>query len=67
MIDSRGIPALYRDNSVEVDSGTVVRSPLIRTLAPVVKFFRSRAGAHMRLTERLLLSYVAAGHLPPRV
>lgn len=32
------------DSGVEVDRDLVQRSPLVRTLGPIVGFFRSRAG-----------------------
>lgn len=33
------------DNGVEVEESVLQRSPLVRTLSPVVGFFRSRAGS----------------------
>ncbi|CAM9139519.1 unnamed protein product [Ascophyllum nodosum] len=50
-------------NDVEVDEGVVRRSPLVKTLAPLVGFLRSRAGSY-----GAMLGYVAftlSQHITP--
>lgn len=43
--------SLRLEDGVEIDQELVSRSPLLRTLAPVLRFFRSRAGESVLILQ----------------
>eukprot|EP00752_Nemacystus_decipiens_P002280 g2160.t2 len=60
---SLGDRSLTLESGVDIDESLVSRSPLVRTLAPVFRFFRSRAGLY-----GMMLGYVAftlSQHITP--
>eukprot|EP00903_Cladosiphon_okamuranus_P010213 g9672.t1 len=60
---SLGDRSLTLESGVDIDEKLVSRSPLVRTLAPVFRFFRSRAGLY-----GMMLGYVAftlSQHITP--